>query len=215
MLTLKEIQELQAKHTSRYSFTPITETVPTVGGANRDPAGATAHRSGRTALNAAGSDLWNSLCLAAGFKKEEVGASFEADVQEQVVAVRPAREGDGLMPVRWQSDASVTIYLGGCYQQLPILRPSGKKDVTVAVGSDSQGRPALLVFLKIALPKRTIARKESEKPQAKKTRATAKSKESQPAAAATPAPTATAAPVGAAELEKQQKTPSTSNSSDL
>ncbi|HEY3365463.1 MAG TPA: hypothetical protein VGK74_10460 [Symbiobacteriaceae bacterium] len=161
MLTLKEIQELQAMHpTTGYNLRPIVTTVAVTGGAGRDSEGGTIYPSGRFVVNAGGTDYWHSLVHAEGLDKDKSGAIFEADEDQGLVVVRPVLGAAiGIMPVRPLADGTVAIHLGGCFAEKPSLRPLGKRDVKVTIGSDSNGKPSLLIYLQIALPKRTTPRK--------------------------------------------------------
>ena len=164
MLNEKQIRELQAMTpTSHLKLTPVTKTAPITSGPGRDPEGGTAYPTGRFALNAGGSEYWQSLVHLAGYDPGKAAACFEADDENEVVSVRPTMGGGpGIMPVRVGSDGSVVLYLKGVFKQHPTLKPTARKDVKVAIGTDSTGSPCLMIYLQTALTKRKQATKKTE-----------------------------------------------------
>lgn len=146
-----------------FNLQPITRSVPVKGGPGRDPAGGTVSPTGRFVFNAEGTDWWNSLVHASGYDPGKVGAAFEADEDQRLVAVSPSLgPDDGLMPVRWLADGLVSIHLGGCFAAKPGLRPASRRDVHVDIGPDSTGKPSLHIYLNVALAKPQRKRKESD-----------------------------------------------------
>jgi hypothetical protein len=138
---------------SAFSFEAIDETIPVAGGAAREPAGGTLHKTGRLPLNAEGSDQWRNVVYAKGWQVANAGARFQADTVNKVVAAHPIVAGKGAMPVREGAGGEIILHLGGVFKAKPQLRPGTKQEVRVVAGSDGQGNPCLLIFLQTALAK--------------------------------------------------------------
>jgi hypothetical protein len=138
---------------SAFSFEAIDETIPVAGGAAREPAGGTLHKTGRLPLNAEGSDQWRNVVYAKGWQVANAGARFQADTANKVVAAYPIVAGKGAMPVREGAGGEIILHLGGVFKAKPLLRPGTKQEVRVVAGPDGQGNPCLLIFLQTALAK--------------------------------------------------------------
>jgi hypothetical protein len=151
------------------TMTPVFITVPVAGGAQRDPQGGTVYASGRLILNSNGFDMWLTLVQEAGFDHETVKARFAVDATNAIVGAYPTASGVlGATQVRQYGSGSASLHLGGVFKTHPELSPKGKRQVTVGIETDADGRHFLAIDLQTPMIKRTTPRSGT---QAKKSEA--------------------------------------------
>jgi hypothetical protein len=141
------------------TMTPVLITVPVAGGALRDPRGGTVFPSGRIVLNSNGFDMWLTLVQEAGLDHETVKAMFAIDATNAIVGAYPTIGGvQGATQVRQYVSGSASLHLGGVFKTHPELCPKGKRQVTIGIETDADGRNFLSIDLQTPMIKRTTPR---------------------------------------------------------
>jgi len=118
----------------------VTTPKPKRGEEQRNAAGMAVYSTGRCPSNVGGAELVYSLARRLGMDPDSLYTQFRVDGEKGIVAIQLVRaQAPGAVPLRQQKKKrTVTIYLGGVFQDYPNLRVSSPKDVTLHLSPDGK-----------------------------------------------------------------------------
>ncbi len=144
-----EFERIQGSRGSGSASTPDTE-------------GGTLHPTGLLPLNKKGSALWAGIIRDQGLHEDKAACVYGYNKAKNVVsvyAVDPLSDQDPTA-FRWigKKKEKVSLHIGPVFDQVPDIRPTGKRSVVVSRIKDKSGTPCLAIYLNIALVRRTNRR---------------------------------------------------------
>lgn len=128
-----------------------------------DAEGGILYDTGRLPLNKLGSGLWVRLVKDRGLELEKAACLYGVNQAKGIVSVYPvdplaAVEKPTPFRLTGVRQDRVSLHIGPVFEEVPELRPAGKRSVVVSRVKDKSGTPCLAIYLNIAQAKRTNRR---------------------------------------------------------
>lgn len=154
--------EPRTEATETFNFKRVTLTKKVAGGARRRAPAIVLAPSGLADSNVNTGEQWDTCVAGWGMDVHTTGCYYEVDAEKAAVAVYPAGPNEpGLTPVRRNNNRTVSFHLGNVFEDYPMLRPVGNREVRVKQAQTADGKPYLLFLLMLAQVKPTSHRNSS------------------------------------------------------